>query len=53
MFAPKRAYIRKDLEFMIFAQAAINTQFAIGLGEGEGLGQVFFYLDNELQNKIL
>jgi hypothetical protein len=51
MFAPNRAYIRKDLEFTIFAQAAINTQFAIGLGEG--LGHVFFYLDNELQNKIL
>ena len=28
--------------FMIFAQALVNTQFAIGLGEG--LGYVFSYL---------
>src|SRR5207249_3230050 len=27
-------YIRKDLEFRIFAKALVNTQFAIGLGEG-------------------
>jgi len=45
------AYIRKDLEFRIFAKASINVQFAIGLGEG--LGYVFSSLGDELQSKIL
>jgi hypothetical protein len=44
-------YIRKHLEFRIFAKAAINIQFAIGLGEG--LGYVFPYLGEELQDTIL
>jgi len=50
-FGKNFAYIRKGLEFRIFAKAAINTQFAIGLGEG--LGYVFSYLSDELQDKIL
>ena len=44
-------YIRKDLEFRIFAKAAANSQFAIGLGEG--FGHIISYVDNELQNIIL
>jgi hypothetical protein len=44
-------YVRKDLEFRIFAKALVNTQFAIGLGEG--LGYVFSYLEDDLQNIIL
>ena len=44
------AYIRKGLEFRMFAKATINIQFAIGLGEG--LGYVFPYLSHELQERI-
>jgi hypothetical protein len=44
------AYIRKGLEFRMFAKATINIQFAIGLGEG--LGYVFPYLSDELQESI-
>ena len=45
------AYIRKGLEFRMFAKATINIQFAIGLGEG--LGYVFPYLSDELQESII